>query len=69
MVEGDENYSEANSLHPNLMNVSKQDAEGWYIATVDLSACKNWKGNVVAFRFDPCNGNGVYHFDYIRFSK
>ncbi len=69
MTEGDENFSEEKSLHPNLLSVSKMDDEGWYLVEIDLTAKDNWKGNVVAFRFDPSNNNGKFSFDYIRFAK
>ena len=69
MVEGDENFSEANSLHPDIVANSKTDAEGWLLVTIDLSSCKTWNGTVTAFRFDPANANGVYTFDYVRFAK
>lgn len=69
MVEGDDNFSEEKSLHPDIKANSKVDADGWMIVTIDLSSCKAWGGNVTAFRFDPCNGNGVFAFDYIRFAK
>ena len=69
MVEGDENFSEVNSLHPDIVSNSKTDAEGWLLVTIDLSSCKTWNGTVTAFRFDPANANGVYTFDYVRFAK
>ena len=67
MTAEDSNFSEEKSLHPNLLSVSEQDAEGWYLVTIDLTAKDNWKGKVVAFRFDPSNNNGKFSFDYIRF--
>ena len=67
MTADDASFSEEKSLHPNLLNVSKVDDEGWYIVTIDLTAKDTWKGKVVAFRFDPSNNNGIYSFDYIRF--
>lgn len=67
MTADDEGFSEAKSLHPNLLSVSKQDDEGWYLVTIDLTAKDNWNGKVVAFRFDPSNNNGKFSFDYIRF--
>ena len=67
MTSEDENFSEAKSLHPNLMNVSKMDDEGWYLVEIDLTAKDTWNGTVTAFRFDPSNNNGKYSFDYIRF--
>ena len=69
MTEGDENFSEEKSLHPNLLSVSKEDEEGWYLVTIDLSAKEAWAGKVTAFRFDPSNNNGKFTFDYIRFAK
>lgn len=69
MTEGDENFSEAKSLHPNLLSVSKVDDDGWYLVEIDLSERDEWKGKVVAFRFDPSNNNGKFSFDYIRFAK
>lgn len=67
MTAEDENFSEERSLHPNLLSVSKLDDEGWYLVEIDLTAKDNWKGKVVAFRFDPSNNNGKFSFDYIRF--
>ena len=69
MTADDANFSEEKSLHPNLMNVSTMDDEGWYLVTIDLSAKDSWKGTVTDFRFDPSNNNGKYTFDYIRFEK
>ena len=69
MTADDANFSEEKSLHPNLLSVSKQDEEGWYLVTIDLTEKDNWKGKVVAFRFDPSNNNGVFSFDYIRFAE
>jgi len=67
MTADDANFSEEKSLHPNLLSVSQQDEEGWYLVTIDLTAKDNWNGKVVAFRFDPSNNNGKFSFDYIRF--
>ena len=67
MTEGDENFSEEKSLHPNLLSVSKTDAEGWYLVEIDLTERNLWNGVVTSFRFDPSNNNGVFSFDYIRF--
>jgi len=67
MTADDTNFSEEKSLHPNLLSVSQQDEEGWYLVTIDLTAKDNWNGKVVAFRFDPSNNNGKFSFDYIRF--
>lgn len=67
MTADDASFSEEKSLHPNLLNVSKVDEEGWYLVTIDLTEKDTWQGKVVAFRFDPSNNNGIYSFDYIRF--
>ena len=69
MTEGDENFSEEKSLHPNLLSVSKMDEEGWYLVEIDLTEKNLWNGTVTAFRFDPSNNNGVFSFDYIRFAE
>lgn len=65
----DEAFSEAKSNHPNLLDVSKIDEEGYYVVEIDLSAKDSWNGEIVSMRIDPSNNNGVYTLDYIRFAK
>ena len=65
----DEAFSEAKSNHPNLLDVSKIDEEGYYVVEIDLSAKDSWYGEIVSMRIDPSNNNGVYTLDYIRFAK
>ena len=65
----DEAFSEAKSNHPNLLDVSKIDEEGYYVVEIDLSAKDSWYGTITSMRVDPSNNNGVYTLDYIRFAK
>ena len=65
----DESLSEAKSLHQAFTSYSYLDPAGWYVMEVDLKVKKEWTGEIVEFRFDPCNTNGIYTIDYIRFVK
>ena len=68
-TEGDEQLSEAKSMHQAFTEYSYVDPAGWYVMEVDFSLHKEWKGNIVEFRFDPANTNGIYTIDYIRLAK
>ena len=66
MTDGDDNFSEAKSMHQAFTEYSYLDPAGWYVMEVDFRLHKEWKGNITAFRFDPANTNGIYTIDYIR---
>ena len=70
-TEGDKTFSEEKSLRPrpNFDQNYYVDAAGWRVYTFYLGTLEHWKGNVIAFRFDPTNNNGVYTIDYIRFIR
>ncbi|MBO4950738.1 MAG: S-layer homology domain-containing protein [Clostridia bacterium] len=68
-TEGDESLSEAKSMHQAFTEYSYLDAAGWYVMEVDFTLHKEWKGNIVEFRFDPANTDGIYTIDYIRLAK
>ena len=45
------------------------DYTEWFTVEAELGNHAKWQDVITGFRFDPSNNNGIYHVDYIVFSK
>ena len=59
--------SEDKSGYFNVANY-EPDEQGFYVVNLDMSSNKSWNGIVNTLRFDPCNYDGYFEIDYIRFN-